>query len=115
MPKDTTKKNNKANNGSKKDKKGFFKDFKGELKKVIWLTPKQVVNNTVAVLTIVLLTAVIIAVLDIVFEKVNTTSVNALRKISTSQNSQAVQDSNDVLNTLNEAEVIQEDTANETM
>ena len=30
-----------------KVKKHFFKDFKAELKKVIWPTPKQLVNNTV--------------------------------------------------------------------
>ena len=40
-----------------KNKKSFFKDFKAELKKVIWPTPKQLVNNTVAVVVIVLVTA----------------------------------------------------------
>ena len=49
----TTKK--KENN---KNKKSFFKDFKAELKKVIWPTPKQLVNNTVVVITLVLITAV---------------------------------------------------------
>ena len=39
----------------KKENKHFFKDFKGELKKVIWPTPKQLVNNTIAVVTIVLI------------------------------------------------------------
>ena len=27
-----------------KNKKHFFKDFKAELKKVIWPTPKQLIN-----------------------------------------------------------------------
>ena len=48
------------NNKDLKNKKHFFKDFKAELKKVIWPTPKQIVNNTVAVITIVLITAVIV-------------------------------------------------------
>ena len=38
-----------------KTKKHFLKDFKAELKKVIWPTPKQLVNNTSAVLAIVLI------------------------------------------------------------
>ena len=65
---------------NKKEKKHFFKDFKAELKKVIWPTPKQVVNNTVAVITIVLITAVIVLVLDLVFETMNTYGINKLRE-----------------------------------
>ena len=64
MPKETNKKQS-------KDKKHFFKDFKAELKRVIWPTPKQLVNNTVAVITIVLITAIIVFVLDFTFEKMN--------------------------------------------
>ncbi len=48
-----------------KNKKSFSKDFKAELKKVIWPTPKQLVNNTIAVITIVLITTAIVFVLDI--------------------------------------------------
>ena len=60
-----------AKNDSKNEnkvKKHFFKDFKAELKKVIWPTPKQLVNNTVAVVTIVLITAVIVFALDGIFK-----------------------------------------------
>ena len=64
----------------------FFKDFKAELKKVIWPTPKQLVNNTVAVITIVLITAIIVFVLDFTFEKLNTYGVNNLKKIVKSEN-----------------------------
>ena len=63
-----------------KEKKHFFKDFKAELKKVIWPTPKQLVNNTVAVITIVLITAVIVFVLDFVFEKINTGVINKIKE-----------------------------------
>ena len=63
----------------KKEKKHFWKDFKAELKKVIWPTPKQLVNNTVAVVTIVLITAVIVFVLDLAFESLNTYGIKGLR------------------------------------
>lgn len=65
----------------KKEKKHFFKDFKAELKKVIWPTPKQVINNTTAVITIVLITALIVFVLDLTFETLNTHGVDKLKSI----------------------------------
>lgn len=83
---------------SKKDKKHFFKDFKAELKKVIWPTPKQLVNNTVAVITIVLITAAIVFVLDFAFEKMNTFGINKLKARVESKNetvnSQVINDEN---------------------
>lgn len=71
-------KNNKDNK-ELKNKKHFFKDFKAELKKVIWPTPKQVVNNTVAVITIVLITAIIVFILDLVFDIINDRGINKLK------------------------------------
>ena len=64
-----------------KNKKHFFKDFKAELKKVIWPTPKQVVNNTIVVITIVLITAIIVVVLDIAFDMLNEYGINKLKSI----------------------------------
>ena len=81
MAKDIDKKAN-------KEKKHFFKDFKAELKKVIWPTPKQVVNNTVAVITIVLITAVIVFALDFVFKAINTYGINGLRSITQKESSE---------------------------
>ena len=63
-----------------KKQKKFFKDFKAELKKVIWPTPKQLFNNTVAVLTIVIITAIIVFVLDVAFESINKFGVNKLKQ-----------------------------------
>lgn len=71
-------KNNKETKNNK-DKRHFLKDFKAELKKVIWPTPKQLVNNTVAVITIVLITAVVVFVLDLAFETLTTYGVGKLR------------------------------------
>jgi preprotein translocase subunit SecE len=45
----------------------FFKDAKAEFKKVVWPTPKQVLNNTGVVLTAIVLTAAIIFSLDSLF------------------------------------------------
>ncbi len=70
-----------AKETKKENNRHFFKDFKAELKKVIWPTPKQVANNTTAVVTIVLLTAVIVFALDVIFEKLNTQGVDRLRSI----------------------------------
>ena len=70
----------------KKENKHFFKDFKAELKRVIWPTPKQLVNNTVAVVTIVLITAIIVFALDVVFEKMNTYGINKIKEAVNSSN-----------------------------
>ena len=86
---------------NKKENKHFFKDFKAELKKVIWPTPKQVVNNTTAVITIVLITAIIVFVLDLAFETLNTHGVDTLKSIVSGRTDDTLQDNsvtNDVLN-----------------
>ena len=72
MPKD---------NKLKKEKKHFFRDFKAELKKVIWPTPKQLINNTIAVITIVLITAAIVFALDFVFENMNKYGINKIKEV----------------------------------
>ena len=71
-----------AKNNSKdiKNKKHFFKDFKAELKKVIWPTPKQIVNNTIAVITIVIIAAAIVFVLDVVFKIFNDKGINKIKE-----------------------------------
>ena len=61
----------------KKDKKKsfgtgavkYFKDVKGEMKKVVWPTFKQVKNNTIIVLISIILVGILIWVLDIAFAK----------------------------------------------
>ena len=103
MPKDSK---------NKKEKKHFFKDFKAELKKVIWPTPKQLVNNTVAVITIVLITAIIVFVLDLAFEKMNTHGINKLKEMVESKNeisNEIVEENTEIQNsTENETEFSEE-------
>lgn len=54
---------------AKKEKKKsrFFKEFWGEVKKLSWSSPKELVSNTLTVIAFVALFAVIIGVLDMVF------------------------------------------------
>lgn len=78
--KETNKKEN------SKNKKSFFKDFKAELKRVVWPTPKQLINNTIAVVTIVLLTAAIVFVLDVVFEAINKHGINKVKEVMATNN-----------------------------
>ena len=87
MPKEANKKQ--ESKKQSKDKKQFGKDFKAELKRVIWPTPKQLFNNTVAVITVVLITAAIVFVLDFAFESLNTYGVERLKEVVENQNSES--------------------------
>ena len=66
---------------AKSAKKHFWKDFKAELKKVIWPTPKQIINNTTTVIGIVLITVAIVFVLDLAFDALNTYGINKLKTV----------------------------------
>ena len=83
MAKKEAKTNKKENN---KNKKSFSKDFKAELKKVVWPTPKQLVNNTVSVIAILLVTAAIVFVLDLTFETLNKHGVNKIKEVVSANN-----------------------------
>lgn len=76
-----------------KDKTSFMKSFKAELKKVIWPTPKQLFNNTVAVLTIVIITAAIVFVLDFAFESINKYGIDKVKQVVTNSSMNETTDS----------------------
>ena len=80
MAKKDTKSNKKEIKKENKNKKSFFKGLKAELKKVNWPTPKQLVNNTVAVITIVLITGLIVFVLDFTFEAINKNGIDKIKE-----------------------------------
>ena len=63
-----------------KQKRHYFKDMKAELKKVIWPTAKQTANNTIAVIVFTLAIAIIVFVLDVVFDFANKKGVVALQE-----------------------------------
>ena len=95
-----------------KVKKHFFKDFKAELKKVIWPTPKQLVNNTVAVVTIVLITAAMVFVLDVVFDMGNKYGISRLQNVVNEQFNPAENNTTD--NTTAEDNTTSDEGANNT-
>ena len=79
------KKENVKEKKEKKQKSHYFKDMKAELKKVIWPTPKQLLNNTIAVIAFTLIAAAIVFVLDICFESINKYGIVPMQqKIQTS-------------------------------
>jgi len=88
------KQDNQKSKKEEKVKKHFLKDFKAELKRVVWPTPKQLLNSTIAVITIVLTIGIIVFVLDLGFELLN--SQNAKLQSSLQENSV---DSSEVKNT----------------
>ncbi len=107
------KKEAKTKKENSKNKKSFFKDFKAELKKVSWPTPKQLVNNTVAVITIVLITAVIVFVLDLAFETLNKHGVEKIKEVIATDNTtqeNTTTDNTEVENTENEQETVENNT-----
>ena len=69
----------KKNEKNIKDKTSFMKSFKAELKKVIWPTPKQLINSTIAVIVIVLITSAIVFVLDLAFDGMNNYGINKIK------------------------------------
>lgn len=46
----------------------FFKEVKSELKKVVWPSKKQVVNNTLIVIAAVLIVGIVIWAFDAIFQ-----------------------------------------------
>ena len=106
MAKKEAKTNKKENS---KNKKSFFKDFKAELKKVVWPTPKQLVNNTIAVITIVLITAAIVFALDLTFESLNKYGIEKIKEVVISTEDTIVEET-----TENEAPVDEQTTVENT-
>jgi len=49
--------------------KKFWRDYKSEFKKIVWCPWKQVKNNTVVVIVIVVLTGIAIGLIDFGFGK----------------------------------------------
>ena len=78
MAKEVKKKDNKKEEKVAK-KTTNNNSMRSELKKVTWPTRKELMNSTIAVLVIVVLTAIIVFFLDVVFESLNTYGINKLR------------------------------------
>ena len=48
--------------------KGFFKDMKSELKKVVWPSKRQVINNTLLVVALVIVVSLVVLGVDSVLK-----------------------------------------------
>ena len=57
----------------------FLKGIKAELKKVVWPTKKQLINNTVMVILLVLALAAIVLTFDMIVEFLDTNFWNLIR------------------------------------
>ena len=110
MPKETKNKEKKVKQN--KEKRHFLKDVKAELKKVIWPTPKQLFNNTVAVIAIVVIVGVIVFLLDVCFEKANAFGVNKLKSIVQSTQTNQETENTESTNTAEENTEVEANTEN---
>ena len=95
-------------NKVKNENKHFMRDVKAELKRVVWPTSKQMVNNVTAVIVIVLITAAIVFCLDFVFGAMNKFGVERLKEKVQSNNQTQVVDTQ----TNNENQQVEENTEN---
>lgn len=77
-----------------KKKNNFFKELKSELKKVTWPTFKKLVNNTSAVIVIVLIVSAIVFVLDVCFENLNNFGVGKIKEL-VSTNTENIEETNE--------------------
>ncbi|MBR3134253.1 MAG: preprotein translocase subunit SecE [Clostridia bacterium] len=67
---------------AKKDKNNrWFKEFKAELKKIIWPSRSELIENSVVVISMVILVAAIIFVLDLAFKSLNSAEVEGAKKL----------------------------------
>lgn len=48
----------------------FFKDTRGELKKVVWPSKKQTKNNTIVVIVVIIISALVLIALDFAFGEI---------------------------------------------
>ncbi len=83
----------KKENSKEKNKNNFLKDLKAELKKVTWPTLKKLVNNTFAVISIVIILAMIVFVLNVCFENLNKFGIERLKSL-VSSSTQSEEDPN---------------------
>ena len=115
-----------AKKENSKENKHFFRDFKAEIKKVIWPAPKQLVNTTVAIITMIIVVAVIVFVLDFAFEALSKHGFTNLQQAVISSNENNVNNENKAsdnstnttnvettTNNVNENETTQETTESE--
>lgn len=63
-----------------KQKSSYFKEMKAELKKVVWPTPKELANNTAAVIAFVIIIAIIVFICDFCFDNINKYGITKMQE-----------------------------------
>ena len=63
-----------------KQKSSYFKEMKAELKKVVWPTPKELANNTTAVIAFVFIIALIVFICDFCFDNLNKYGITKMQE-----------------------------------
>lgn len=48
----------------------YFRDMKGEIKKVVWPSKKQVINNTMIVIVVVIIASLVIGGFDAILSQI---------------------------------------------
>lgn len=81
--------------GNNEKKNNFGKDLRAEMKKVTWPSLKELVGSTSAVISIVLIVAVIVFVLDVCFENLNKFGVDKLKTL-VSSNAEEIENDEDI-------------------
>ena len=56
----------------------YFRDTKGEWKRIVWPSKKTVINNTIVVLVVVAITAAVVWGLDAIFSLVRSLLISIL-------------------------------------
>lgn len=106
--------------------KKWFKEFKAELKKIIWPSRSELLENSVVVISMVLLVAGIIFVLDLAFKSLSSAEIDGAKKLkesitaNTTQNETASDESGEQSNEIdvsnsevNDIEAVWTDSATE--
>jgi preprotein translocase subunit SecE len=90
-------------------KKHWFKDFKAEIKKIVWPTGKKLFDNTVVVITMVIVVALIIFVLDLGFKALSGLEVNELNRLK----SEVAAESSNTTSSVTDATITEDSTSAE--
>lgn len=92
-------------------KNNFSKELKSEMKKVTWPTFKELVNSTSAVISIVIIVAVIVFILDVCFENLNEFGVEKLKAFvsdeTVQQEGENISEDSTMLNTDENVDVVE--------
>ena len=80
---DSKKSNKNSDKKSKNEKSHWFKDFKAEIKKIVWPSGKRLFDNVVVVLSMVIVVTLIIVLLDLGLKQLSGLEVNGINELKT--------------------------------